>query len=71
MRKGGQHKPLILDKFSAEDLETKSRYNPRTKEPVNVFRAGPNAVGSRPARDLQPAARGRAAKQQLIIIKGV
>ena len=22
MRKGGQHKPLILDKFSAEDLNT-------------------------------------------------
>ena len=22
MRKGGQHKPLILDKFSAEDLDT-------------------------------------------------
>ena len=32
MRKGGQHKPLILDKFSAEDLKTSKDITPEQKK---------------------------------------
>jgi hypothetical protein len=49
MRKGGLHKPLILDKYSAEDL------NPGIMKPHDVKRKPVNTFRARPAISREPA----------------
>ena len=66
MRKGGQHKPLILDKYSAEDLNAGAAESnaPGTKRNLPICSVtGRRSVGIRPDRTRQPAARGRAARR--------
>lgn len=56
MRKGGLHKPLILDKYSAEDLNTgvlKDKDQDVKLKHINEFRA-------RPDISREPAAAGSA-----------
>ena len=67
MRKGGQHKPLILDKLLAEDLGTgvisAKLTTLKETETVVVFRDSWPTVGSRLARNRPTRCEGKSSKE--------